>query len=105
MCMWLQLDTPWCCGTPVRTYGRCGRDLHAMLVSRNAACPPLLFPQVTDPCPFTPATPLPHHPFLPFPSLQDDGLSGIGKALSYDVHTPLIQKTPLAHTALGEKLS
>ncbi|PNW74537.1 hypothetical protein CHLRE_12g492150v5 [Chlamydomonas reinhardtii] len=37
--------------------------------------------------------------------LKDDGLSGIGKALSYDVHTPLIQKTPLAHTALGEKLS
>ncbi|PNW74588.1 hypothetical protein CHLRE_12g491550v5 [Chlamydomonas reinhardtii] len=37
--------------------------------------------------------------------LKDDGLSGIGKALSYDVHTPLIQKTPLAHTTLGEKLS
>ncbi|KAG2427858.1 hypothetical protein HXX76_012178 [Chlamydomonas incerta] len=37
--------------------------------------------------------------------LKDDGLSGIGKAISLDVHTPLMQKTPLAHTTLGEKLS
>ncbi|KAG2452689.1 hypothetical protein HYH02_002921 [Chlamydomonas schloesseri] len=37
--------------------------------------------------------------------LKDDGLSGIGKALSFDVHTPVIQKTPLAHTTIGEKLS
>lgn len=37
--------------------------------------------------------------------LKDDGLNGIGKALSLDLSTPLIQKTPLANTAIAQKLS
>ena len=62
-------------------------------------------PPQSNPCPRTQPCPTPPPRPPATPPLQDDGLSGIGKALSYDVHTPLIQKTPLAHTTLGEKLS
>ncbi|PNH04947.1 hypothetical protein TSOC_008841 [Tetrabaena socialis] len=37
--------------------------------------------------------------------LKDGGLQGIGKALSFDLQTPLLQKTPLANTTIAEKLS
>ncbi|GFR46515.1 hypothetical protein Agub_g8101 [Astrephomene gubernaculifera] len=37
--------------------------------------------------------------------LKVDGLNGIPKALSFDLSVPAIQKTPLANTAIGEKLS
>ncbi|KXZ49869.1 hypothetical protein GPECTOR_19g320 [Gonium pectorale] len=37
--------------------------------------------------------------------LKDEGLNGIPKALSFDVHTPAVQKTPLVGTLAGEKLS
>jgi hypothetical protein len=67
------------------------------LCCRSDCCPAcglLSFPHTVEPA-----------LVLPLPRrAQDDGLQGIGKAISPDVSTPFIAKTPLAHTTLGEKL-